>query len=444
MELSSLTSSLGGGAQALVALLAVLAIVVSVHEYGHYIVGRLCGIHAEVFSVGFGRPIWSRVDKRGARWQVAAIPLGGFVRFLGAADAASRPGTLAGLTAEERRHTMQGAPLWARAATVAAGPAFNVLLTLFLGIGLILWSGVMEKDPVIAGAQSVGTEATPFQPGDRILSINGQETPDFATLSDVGHALKDLPRVTYVLEREGKQITVEGPNPVPPLVRAVYPNSAAEAAGLKEGDLVLSIQGKPIAGFDQMPPLVAAAGGQAVPMKVQRGTEVMDLSLTPTRFDLPTADGGFETRWLIGISGDLIFEPTRRQPGLFEATGLALDRIWLMVKLNFNGIAQMIAGSISTCNLSGPIGMAKAASAAVSSGLEAFLGTLALISLGIGLANLLPIPVLDGGHLVFHLYEAVTRRKPHERAQQVLMTLGLMVLAGLMAFAVSNDLFLCA
>ena len=132
-----------------------------------------------------------------------------------------------------------------------------------------------------------------------------------------------------------------------------------------------------------------------------------------------------------------------RQPGLIEASGIAVDKIWLMVKLNFNGIAQMIAGSISTCNLSSPIGMAKAASAAVSAGGEAFLGTLALISLGIGLANLLPIPVLDGGHLVFHLYEAVTRRKPHAKAQQVLMTMGLALLLGLMLFAVSNDIFLC-
>lgn len=429
--------------QAALALLVVLVIVVSVHEYGHYIVGRLCGIHAEVFSVGFGRPLWSRVDRRGTRWQVAAIPLGGYVRFLGDADAASSPGTITGLSAEERRHTMQGAPLWARVLTVAAGPAFNVLLTLVLGIGLILWSGVMERASVIASAVDVGTEATPFQPGDRILAINGQETLDFTTLSEVGHALKDAPRVTYRVERGGEVLEFEGPNPVPPLIRAVYPNSAAEAAGLAEGDLVLTVQGKPIAGFDQMPPLVAAAGGQAVPLTVQRGTEVMELNLTPTRFDLPTADGGFETRWLIGISGDLIFEPTRRQPGLLEATSLTLERTWLMVKLNFNGIAQMIAGSISTCNLSGPIGMAKAASAAVSTGLEAFIGTLALISLGIGLANLLPIPVLDGGHLMFYLYEGVTRRKPHHRAQQVLMTIGLAVLIGLMTFAVSNDLFLC-
>jgi regulator of sigma E protease len=444
LEIASLVTSLGGGLQALVALLVVLAVVVSVHEYGHYIVGRWCGIHAEVFSLGFGRPIWSRFDRRGTRWQIAAIPVGGFVRFLGDADAASRPGAIEGLTAEERRHTMPGAPLWARVLTVAAGPAFNVVLAVVMAVGLILWSGVQEDAPVIAGAAQVGQAENPFQPGDRILQIAGRDTPDFATLASIAHEVQDQTAVAYRVQRGDQVLDFTGPNPFPPMIASVLPRSAAEAAGLQPGDLVLTVGGKPIAGFDQMPPFVAAAEGAPVALTVQRGSEVMVLNLTPARFDLPTAEGGFETRWLIGINGQLIFEPQRRQPGFGEAVSLAFERTWLVIKLNFNGIVQMVAGSISTCNLSSPIGMAKVASAAASSGPEAFLGTLALMSLGIGLANLLPIPVLDGGHLLFHLYEAVARRKPHARAQQALMTLGLLVLLGLMLFAASNDLFLCA
>lgn len=444
VEIASLVFSLGGGVQALLALLAVLAVVVSVHEYGHYIVGRLCGIHAEVFSLGFGRKLVSYRDSRGTLWQIAAIPVGGYVRFLGDADAASRPGAVEGLSAEERRHTMPGAPLWARVLTVAAGPAFNIALALLIITGLILWSGVQEEDAVIAEAAQVGQAPSPFKPGDRILQVEGQDTPDFTALATRAHELKDLAQVRYRVERAGEVLDFVGPNPFPPMISAVYPKSAAEAAGLQPGDVILTVSGKAIAGFDQMPPLVTGAEGNSVPLTVQRGAEIMEMRLTPTRFDLPTADGGFETRWLIGISGSLIFEPVRRSPGLMEATGLAFERTWLMVKLNVNGIVQMVAGSISTCNLAGPIGMAKVASAAVSTGFEAFIGTLALMSLGIGLANLLPIPVLDGGHLVFHLYEAVARRKPHARAQHVLMTLGLFVLVGLMAFAVTNDLILCA
>ena len=408
--------------QAVLALLVVILIIVTVHEYGHYIVGRICGIHAEVFSIGFGRPLWSRVDRHGTRWQIAAIPLGGYVRFLGDANAASGPGDVSGLSAAERRHTMPGAPLWARSATVIAGPAFNLILTLALMTGLILWSGVEEEAPVIASATSLPGSENPFLQGDRILSLNGQPTPDFDTLSTVGKDLKDAALVTYAIEREGKPLTFDGPNPVPPLVSSVYPKSAAEAAGVQKGDLILTVEGNAITGFDQMPPLVSGAEGKPVALTVRRGDEVLSLSLTPSRFDLPKADGSFETRWLIGINGGLIFEPEVRRPGPIEAVSLAVTKTWFLAKLNMNGIAQVIGGSISSCNISSPIGMAKAASAAVSAGPDAFIGTLALISLGIGLLNLFPIPVLDGGHLVFYLYEAVTRRPPNAKAQQMLMS----------------------
>ena len=443
MDFSSLISSLGGGAQAVLALLVVIVIIVTVHEYGHYIVGRLCGIHAEVFSIGFGRPVWSRVDARGTRWQVAAIPLGGYVRFLGDADAASRPGQMTGLSAAEKRHTMPGAPLWARAATVLAGPAFNVALTLLVFFGLILWSGVGNDSTVIASLRALPATQNPLQDGDRILSLDGTPTPDFLALATQAKALKDRATVSYVVERGGKTLTFDGPNPVPPLVQSVALNSAAEDAGLAEGDLILTVNGQTIAGFDQMPPMVEASQGQPVALTVQRGDQTLTLTLTPRRADLPDMEGGFTTRWLIGVSGGLMFEPTRRSAGLVEAARLSVQQSWLMAKTNLNGIAQIVLGSISTCNLSGPVGMAKVASAAANAGVEAFIGTLALMSLVIGLANLLPIPVLDGGHLVFFLYEAVARRPPHAKAQQVLMTVGLFVLLALMLFALSNDLFLC-
>jgi regulator of sigma E protease len=423
----------------------VIVIIVTVHEYGHYIVGRLCGIRAEVFSIGFGKPIWSRVDKRGTRWQVALLPLGGYVRFMGDADAASRPGDLPeGLTAEERRHTMQGAPLWARSATVLAGPAFNIALTLIVFFGLVLYGGVEVERATIGHLQTLPTGPVPLQVGDTILSLNGTKTPDLETLGSVAKDLRDAESVSYVVERAGKIVKFDGPNPVPALVQSVAMNSAAEEAGVKPGDLILKVGDKMIAGFDQMPKLVEAAAGKPVDLTLKRGTETLNLTLTPRRVDLPNAAGGFDTRWMIGIAGSMLFDAERRTPGLIEAAGISVERSWYMAKTNLNGIWQILKGTISSCNLSGPVGMAKVASAAVQSGLEAFIGTLALMSLTIGIANLLPIPVLDGGHLVFHVYEAVFRRPPNERVMQVLMTAGLAILLSLMVFAFSNDLFLCA
>ena len=429
--------------QAIAALLVVIVIIVTVHEFGHYIVGRLCGIHAEVFSLGFGPLLWSWIDKRGTRWQIAALPLGGYVRFLGDADAASRPGVLSGLSEAEKRHTMQGAPLWARAATVLAGPAFNVALTLLVFFGLILSSGIDNDSTVIGSLRSLPTGKNPLQVGDRVLSLDGTPTPDFETLATQAKALKDRATVTYVIERAGETLMFPGPNPMPALVQSVSLNSAAEDAGLQVGDLFLRVAGKDIAGFDQLTPLVEATQGQLVALTIQRGDQVRDLSLTPRRVDLPDMQGGFTTRWLIGVSGGLMFEPTRRSAGIFEAAQLSVRQSWLMAKTNLNGIAQIVAGKISSCNISGPIGMAKAASAAARSGLDTFLQTLALFSLSIGLLNLLPIPVLDGGHLVFHVWEAMTGRAPNGRALQVLMSLGLALLLTLMVFALSNDLFRC-
>lgn len=438
-------AALGGGLQAFGALVVVIVIIVTVHEYGHYIVGRLCGIHAEVFSIGFGKPIWAWVDRRGTRWQIALLPLGGYVRFMGDADASSRPGALpSGLTPEERRHTMQGAPLWARSATVLAGPAFNIALTLIVFFGLVLYGGVQVDRPTIGSVQSWPDGPLPMQIGDTVLSLNGTATPDLATLGSVAKELRDATTVTYVVDRAGQTVSFDGPNPVPALVQSVALNSAAEDAGLQAGDLILKVGTQVIAGFDQMPKLVEAAGGTPVDLTIQRGAQTLTLTMTPRRADLPNAAGGFDTRWMIGVTGGILFEPERRTPGVIEAAGIAAERSWYMAKTNLNGIWQIIKGTISSCNLSGPIGMAKVASAAVQSGLEAFIGTLALMSLTIGIANLLPIPILDGGHLVFYIYEAVFRRPPNERVLQVLMTAGLAVLLSLMVFAFSNDLFLCA
>lgn len=434
-----------GTARTAVSFIVALLVIVAVHEFGHYIIGRLCGIHAEVFSLGFGPKLFSRVDRRGTRWQIALLPFGGFVRFLGDADSASRPdgAALIGLSAAERRHTMQGAPLWARSATVVAGPAFNIALTLLVFFGTILYTGVAVNEPVVGALRPVPYAQDSLQIGDRVLSLNGTATPDLTTFYRVADKLGPLATVSYEVQRGDATVTLDGPNPLPPVAAAVYPESAALDAGLRQGDFIIKAAGQPIASFSQLPDLIEATGGKPVTLTVWRNGQTFDLTLTPRRRDLPTADGGFETRWLIGLSGGALFDPLIREPGLGEAAILSWNQTWFMAKTTISGLSHIVTGAISSCNISGPIGMAKVVGAAARSGWQTFIETLALLSLSIGLLNLFPIPVLDGGHLVFHIWEATTGRAPSERAMQVLMSVGLAMLLSLMAFAVSNDLFLC-
>ncbi len=436
-----MVSAFGGTALTALSFIAALLVIVAVHEFGHYIIGRWCGIQAEVFSLGFGPKLMSRVDKHGTRWQIAVLPFGGYVRFLGDSDASSRPDAsgMAGLSAEERRHSMHGAPLWARSATVIAGPAFNIALTLLLFFGTILYTGVAVDEPVIGSLRALPSEQQNLQVGDRILALNGTETPDLTTFFKVADKLGPLPTVAYEIQRGAARLTVQASHPLPPVAAAVYPDSAALDAGLQAGDVIITAAGQPIATFAQLPALVEATAGQPIPLTVWRDGKTFDLSLTPRRRDLPTADGGFETRWLIGLSGGALFDPQIREPGLGEAAKLSWNQSWYMLKTTISGIAHIATGKISTCNLSGPIGMGKVAGAAAREGFTAFLRIVAIFSLSIGILNLFPIPVLDGGHLVFHIWEATTGRQPNPRVMQVLMSVGLFLLIALMAFATSRD-----
>lgn len=447
MDFSGLVSNVGGTAWTLLSFLVAIVIIVTVHEFGHYIVGRWSGIRAEVFSLGFGKPVWSRTDRHGTRWQVAAIPLGGYVKFLGDSDAASaRPddGLMRGLSADQKRHTMHGAPLWARSATVIAGPLANFILAFVIFVAVILWKGIAVDQPIIGSLKPTPFAGESLRPGDQITAMDGQATPDLGTFFTVADTLGDKVTVTYAILRDGKAMEVQGPNPMPAIADSVQPQSAAMDAGIEAGDVIVKAAGKDIASFGQLPQLVDATNGQPIALTIWRAGKTFDVSLSPRRRDLPTADGGFETRWLIGISGSVLFEPQTREPALTEAMGLAWNQGYYLTKTTLSGLGYMIAGKISSCNMSSPIGMAKVVGAAARSGLETFLQTLALVSLSIGLLNLFPIPVLDGGHLVFHIWEAATGHPPSARVLQVLTSVGLTLILAVMLFALSNDLFRCS
>jgi regulator of sigma E protease len=434
-------AAVGGTAWTLFFFILALSVIVFVHEYGHYIVGRWSGIHAEVFSIGFGPVLWKRRDRRGTQWQIAAVPFGGYVKFLGDADATSvRQVDVSGLSQAEKRHTMSGAPLWARAATVAAGPVANFILTFVLLSGLILALGVPREEPTVGALRAMPTTGAWLQEGDVILALDGAATPDREAFGTVVADLPAKSSVDYRVLRDGQEITVSGPHPFAPVVGQVIIRSAAMDAGLLAGDVILRAGEQDVTTFKQLPDIVAASKGAPVPLRIWRAGETFDLTLTPRIRTVEDADGAFVERYQIGIVAGLAFEPAMRSTGLWETVTLTLTQMWQMTATTFAGLWHMISGAISSCNLSGAIGMAETMGDAARNGVESFIGMMAVLSMGVGILNLFPIPVLDGGHLVFHAYEAITRRAPSTRALRVLMSIGLTLVLGLMLFALSRDL----
>lgn len=445
MDVLGLIPQFGSVAFTVVAFIVALSIIVFVHEYGHYIVGRWSGIHADVFSLGFGPVIYSRVDRRGTKWQVAALPFGGYVKFAGDADAASgKDGeAISTLSPAERRRTMHGAPLWARAATVAAGPIFNFILAIAVFAGFFFVNGVATEDPVVGEVKTVPFEGATLEPGDRITALNGTETPTLTAFIEAARALPEGATPEYTVQRGTDTLTFPGPNPFPPIADVVQPQSAAGDVGMRSGDVVLSVDGTPIASFEQLRTIAGNSNGNPMLVKVWRNGETLDFTIVPRKRDLPQPDGTFETRWLIGLSGGLVFIPEARTPGPFEALSLATEETWRIITTSLSGLAHMITGAISACNLQGPLGIAETSGDAAAQGFGTFVLFLAMLSTGVGLLNLFPVPVLDGGHLVFHAWEAITGKPPGDRALKAMMTAGLAMLLGLMVFALSNDLF-CA
>lgn len=434
----------GNIAFTLMAFVAALSIIVAIHEYGHYIVGRWSGIHAEVFSIGFGPVLLSRIDKRGTRWQLAALPFGGYVKFLGDANAASAGADAAAIDAldpAERRRSMHGAPLWARAATVAAGPIFNFIMSITIFGAIVLIGGRAVDEARVGTPAVLPAEIQTLEEGDLITSIDGEPVETLADVYNLSRTLTPSETVTYGVERAGEGIEVQAAFPLLPIVRSVAPQSAALAAGIEEGDVILSVDGDEIHGFSQLRAAVDASQGDELSLSVWRDGEILELGLSPRSTDLPQADGGFETRYLIGITGGLIFDPVTESVGLFEAIGYGADQTVFIVKSSLSGLWHMITGAISSCNLQGPIGIAETSGAAASQGLDSFIWFIAVLSTAVGLLNLFPIPVLDGGHLMFHAYEAVTGKPPSEKALRVFMTIGLTLLLSLMLFALTNDIF---
>jgi len=434
-DFTSLSASFGGFIWIAFFFVLALSVIVTVHEYGHYIVGRWCGIYAEVFSVGFGPVLFSRLDKRGTRWQIAVLPFGGYVKFKGDANAASGPDgqVLPSLDPIELRCTMHGAPIWARAATAAAGPVFNFIFSIILFCVLFMWQGQFTASPKISQMFATPVVNT-LQIGDEIISVNGV---DVFSIEDLVIAGKELVAPAfYTVLRDKRRVGAQGPVPFPALVSQVQPRSAAIEAGIKVGDVITRIDGQVLNGFADLQAAVATADADEMLFSVWREGSEFDVILTSRLVAIPELNGSFENRRLVGITGGIFFEPGKEPLPFGIAITAALKRTWYIITVSLAGIKQMVLGSISACNLSGPVAIAETAGQVASQGAMPFLALIASLSTAVGLMNLFPIPVLDGGHLLFCAYEFITGRKPSDSVLQILMTFGLVVVLSLTLFAV--------
>ncbi|MEP5761099.1 MAG: RIP metalloprotease RseP [Litoreibacter sp.] len=431
----------GGFFGTLIAFVVALSVIVAIHEYGHYIVGRWCGIHAEVFSLGFGPVLFSRVDKRGTKWQFAALPFGGYVKFLGDSGAASgKDGeTISSLSETDLKRTMHGADLWRRAAAVAAGPVFNFILSAFVFAGIFFVTGTATDEAIIGEVKTLPGIENQFEQGDRLLTIGDVEVQDLGGFYTVARETEPSDIVAYTVDRDGETVSFDGVYPFPPVIDQLQPKSAAMDAGLEVGDVIRSVDGTVVHALSEVQVFAQESAGKPLNLQIWRAGETLDVTLTPRQRDLPTADG-FETRWLIGFSGGAFFEPPRETLGAGAALLGGAQQTWFVVSSSMSGLWHMVTGAISSCNIQGPIGIAQTSGDMASQGITEFIWFIAVLSTAVGMMNLFPIPVLDGGHLIFHAYEAVTGKPPSDNALKYLMSFGMTLLLGLMLFALSRDL----
>ncbi len=422
------------------AFLVAVGIVVFVHEFGHYAAARLSGIGVKVFSVGFGKAILAWRDSQGTIWKVGAIPLGGYVRFTEASE--SEGGPAQGRPADWRIEgdSLSRAALRFRVFTVLAGPLANFVFSCAVFAVMVLSTGIISGEAVIGTLKRLPGSASELHPGDRIVGVNGLPVESLTDLYRFSGTDGELASAKYSIVRNGDDLELVGPVPMPPVIDSVRLMSAASDAGLKAGDVVLAIDGVPISRFDELRRAVESSGGQPLSLVVWREGEQFGLSLAGRAETLPKPDGGFETRVLVGVTGGLFFEPATRLPGLFEAVSIGAVRTASVLTGTIDGVVAIATAQISSCNLQGPVGIARVSGAAAAQGTLAFVSLVGVISAVIGLLNLLPIPGLDGGHLAFYIYEALFRRPPSNSFQRISITVGFVLVAMLMAFGLFNDL----
>lgn len=372
--ISSFFDGIGGFLFVLLPFLFVLTVVVFIHELGHFLVARWCGVNVRAFSIGFGPEIAGFYDRHGTRWRIAWIPLGGYVKFMDDENAASAgpSARLEEMTPEERAGAFHAKPLWQRAAIVAAGPIANFLLAIV--IFALMFS--------LIGVRSTARR-----------------------------------------------------------VDEVVPNSPAAVAGFMPGDVILEIDGEPVESFNDVLRTVSTSPGRELTFKVDRGGAILNLRATPERQEIQDSLGGTIVRGIIGIRRVTTPDSMElRKAGPLEALWLGVRETNFIITSTLSYIGDVIIGRQSADQLGGPIRIAEVSGQVAKIGPEALLNLIAVISVSIGLINLFPIPLLDGGHLLFYAIEALRRKPLSEKTQEIGFRIGLAVVLMLMVFATWNDI----
>lgn len=348
----------------------VLSVIVFIHEFGHYIVAKLCGVKILTFSIGFGKELIGWNDKSGTRWKISALPLGGYVKMYGDASAASTADeeALEHMSEEEKKLTFHHKPLYQKAPIVAAGPFANFILTIAVFTYFIMTVGLPSADPIV---------------GD------------------------------------------------------IMPDSPALAAGLKSGDRVLKINEDSVSSFNDIPYLIATNLGTPVTLFIKRGEQEMTLTLTPKEVEDDDGLGNKITRPIIGIRSQ---EIKYQDVGFVSAIGESVHRTYMLCVQTLKMVGQIVSGNRSASALKGPVGIAQMSGQATNKDAHTTLWLIAMLSANLGLVNLFPIPMLDGGHLVYYAAEAFRGRPLAQKVQELGFKFGFVVLSALMAFTLFNDL----
>ena len=360
----------------IVPFLFVLSVVVFFHELGHFLVARWNRVRVEAFSLGFGPELFGWNDRRGTRWKVSAIPLGGYVKFLGDAGAASTPDfeALDRMDPNTREGAFEHKAVWRRALVVAAGPIANFILAIVIYTGL------------------------------------------FVVNDDVRYA---------------------------PVVGSVLEDGAAKAAGVLPGDVIRAIDGQRIETFSDVRHITAQNSDNALVYTLERDGRPIEIAVTPRMTTREDPFGNSYREGMVGLTLDTSEDHrTVRQLNVWQAFVKACDQTWKVVVRTFNFLRELILGKQDARELRGPIGIAQITSQVATLGFEALLSLAAVLSISIGILNLFPVPMLDGGHLVFYAVEAVRGRKLSERSQEIAFRVGFACVLLLMVFATTNDLFL--
>jgi len=438
-----------------------LGLLITAHEYGHFYVARRCGVKVERFSIGFGKAIWRRVGKDGTEYVLAMIPLGGYVKMLDE-RVEDVPEAL-------KDQAFNRKTVWQRIAIVAAGPIANFIFAI-VALYFMYLIGVPSLKPVITST-TPGTAAAQIQVTEpmQITAISGQvvrnwEEVNLALVSHIGDeslsvSLTPLSGLqgldssarSYTLDTRNWHFDPEKESPITtlglgiyrpeidPTIAAISPDSAAAKSELKVGDTLVAINGKNYTDWQAFVDIIQHSANVPVSLTVRRNGEQFNVAVTP--LSSKSADG--QEIGMLGVSPTQAPWPDNMrlqlEYGPIDSFGIAADKTWQLVAVSFKMIGKLFTGDVSVKNLSGPISIAQGAGSSANYGLVYFLGFLALISVNLGIINLLPLPVLDGGHLLYYFIEVITGKPVPEKVQEIGFRFGAAILLMLMSIALFND-----